>query len=106
MNNCLFCQLINRDIPAQIVFEDKEIFVFKDIKPRAEIHFLIIPKRHIPSMLELTDHDQALMGKIMIVANQLAQEHGLLNGYKTQINTGINGGQEVAHLHLHLFGNR
>lgn len=106
MTNCIFCKLINGSIPTKIVYQDEDIFVFNDINPKADVHLLLIPKKHIESMLEFTDADQELMGKMMIMANKLALEHGLHKGYKTQINTGIGGGQEVFHLHVHVFGNR
>lgn len=106
MNDCIFCKLISKQIPTTVVYEDDEVFVFNDLHPKAEVHLLIIPKKHINSMLELTDSDQALIGKMMIIANQQAKKHGLGNGYKTQINTGVNGGQEVMHLHIHIVGNR
>lgn len=106
MSDCLFCKLANGTIPTKVVYQDEDIFVFNDINPKAEVHLLIIPKRHIISMLELQDSDQALIGKMMITANKLAVEHGLNKGYKTQINTGVNGGQEVFHLHIHIVGNR
>lgn len=106
MNNCLFCKIIDKSIPSQIIFEDDDVVVFNDINPQAQVHFLIIPKQHIVSMLELNDTHQILMGKMMILANKLALQQGLNNGYKTQINTGKNGGQEVFHLHIHVFGNK
>ena len=100
MNDCIFCKLIRKEIPTKV------IFVFNDINPKAEVHLLIIPKLHIESMLQLTEDHLSLMGKIMVLANKLALEHGLHGGYKTQINTGIKGEQEVFHLHVHLVGNR
>lgn len=106
MSNCIFCKIIAKEIPSNVIYEDDQVFVFHDIKPAAEVHFLIIPKEHIENMLQLEDKHQALMGKIMLLANKLAKEHGLHNGYKTLINTGINGGQEVYHMHVHVFGNK
>lgn len=106
MNDCIFCKLIRKEIPTKVIFEDDDVFVFNDINPKAEVHLLIIPKLHIESMLQLTEDHLSLMGKIMVLANKLALEHGLHGGYKTQINTGIKGGQEVFHLHVHLVGNR
>ena len=106
MTDCIFCKLVNKTIPTKVVYEDEDVFVFNDINPKAEIHLLIIPKKHIENMLELTEQDQPLMGKIMVLANKLAVEHGLDKGYKTQINTGPMGGQEVYHLHVHVVGNR
>ncbi|MDD3267535.1 MAG: histidine triad nucleotide-binding protein [Burkholderiales bacterium] len=106
MDNCIFCKISKKDIPSKIIYEDEDIFVFHDINPAAEVHFLLIPKLHITNMLELNDTHQILMGKMIILANKLANEYGLSNGYKTQINTGKNGGQEVYHLHIHVFGNK
>lgn len=106
MSECIFCKLVTKAIPTKVVYEDDDVFVFNDINPKAEVHLLIIPKEHIESMLHLTDKHQALMGKIMVLANKLAFEQGLTGGYKTQVNTGLKGGQEVFHLHVHLFGNR
>lgn len=106
MNDCIFCQLINKQIPTKIVYEDNEIFVFNDINPKAEVHLLVIPKKHIESLLQIKEEDQLLLGKMMIIANKIACDLGLQNGYKTQINTGIKGGQEVMHLHIHIVGNR
>lgn len=106
MTECLFCKIIEKTIPSTIIYEDHEILVFNDIKPCAEVHFLLIPKRHITNMLQLNESDAELMGFLMLKANQLAIAQGLGNGYKTLINTGINGGQEVYHLHVHVFGNK
>ena len=106
MSDCIFCKLINKTIPTQVVYEDEQIFVFNDISPKADVHLLLIPKRHISSMLELQTNDHDLMGHLLVSANRLACEHGLQKGYKVQINTGIKGGQEVFHLHLHVLGNK
>lgn len=106
MTECLFCKIIEKTIPSTIIYEDNEILVFNDINPCAEVHFLLIPKRHITNMLQLTESDAELMGLLMLKANQLAIAQGLGNGYKTLINTGVNGGQEVYHLHVHVFGNK
>lgn len=106
MDNCIFCKISKKEIPSKVIYEDDDMFVFHDINPAAEVHFLLIPKLHIINMLELTDIHQELIGKMMILANKIAKEQGLHNGYKTQINTGKNGGQEVYHLHIHVFGNK
>lgn len=103
--NCVFCKLIAKSIPAKIVFEDADILAFHDINPKADVHLLLIPKRHITSMLDLEPTDQTLIGKMMVMANVLAKQHGLIAGYKIHVNTGIKGGQEVFHLHIHVFGN-
>ncbi len=104
MSECVFCEIIAKTIPAKIIFEDDEILAFYDATPKAEVHFLITPKTHIESMLLLQSNHQELMGKIMLKANELAVSLGLKSGYKVQINTGINGGQEVFHLHVHVLG--
>lgn len=106
MSDCIFCKIIAKEIPSKIIFEDDDVLVFHDINPSADVHFLIIPKEHITSMLDLTNQHQQLMGKIMVMANSLALEHSLNKGYKTLINTGKNGGQEVFHLHVHVLGNK
>lgn len=106
MNDCIFCKIISKEIPSNIIYEDEDVFVFHDINPAAEVHFLLIPKEHIVSMLELKPQHEKLIGKMMVLANKIAVEHGLTKGYKTQINTGKNGGQEVFHLHIHIVGNK
>ncbi len=105
MTNCLFCKIIDKSIPTQIIYEDDDLLAFYDILPKADVHFLLIPKLHIESMLNLNQSHQALMGKMLLKANELALELGLA-GYKVQVNTGVKGGQEVFHLHLHVLGNK
>src|SRR3990167_7724525 len=104
MSDCVFCKIVATQIPAKILYEDDELLAFHDIHPKADVHFLIIPKLHIASMLELQKEHQTLMGKIMLKANELAVLNGL-EGYKVQVNTGAKGGQEVFHLHIHVVGN-
>jgi histidine triad (HIT) family protein len=106
MNNCLFCKIIAKEIPASIIYEDNSIIVFDDIKPMAQVHFLVVPKQHIKSMLDLKIEDSQLIAHLILKAKQLAIENNLSNGYKTHINTGTNGGQEIDHLHLHIYGNK
>ena len=103
--NCIFCKLIAKQIPTNIIYEDNDVFVFEDISPKADIHYLLIPKIHISSMLELSSEHTNLMGKLLITANHLALQQNL-TGYKININTGKNGGQEVFHLHIHLLANK
>lgn len=105
MANCLFCKIIDKSIPAKIIYEDDDLLAFYDIAPKADIHFLLIPKLHIESMLDLNQSHHILMGKMLLKANELALKLGL-EGYKVQINTGVKGGQEVFHLHLHVLGNK
>jgi histidine triad (HIT) family protein len=106
--NCIFCKIAKGDIPSRKVYEDDEIYAFHDIHPWAPVHFLIIPKAHIPSMAHLQDQHAALMGKIMTLVPQLALEQGCnpypQGGFRVMINTGDEGGQEVQHLHVHVIG--
>ncbi len=104
MSHCLFCDIISKKIPAKVIYEDSEIVAFNDINPKAEVHFMVIPKLHIDSMLQLEDPHINLIGKMMFLANKIAKEQKL-EGYKLQVNTGKKGGQEVFHLHIHVFGN-
>ena len=92
------------EIPAKKVFEDDDVIAFHDIRPAAPVHILVIPKLHIPSMLEVQTEHAAVMGKIMTVAAQLAREQGLSEGFRTIVNTGRVGRQEVYHLHVHILG--
>lgn len=106
--NCIFCKIIAGKIPSKKVYEDEEIFAFHDIHPWAPVHFLMVPKRHIPSLAHVSAADQALLGRMMTLAPQLALEQGCLpypeGGFRTVINTGEQGGQEVHHLHMHVMG--
>ncbi len=104
MSNCPFCNIISKKIPAKTIYEDDEIIAFNDINPKAEIHFMVIPKLHIDSMLQLDESHIPLIGKMMVLANKIALKQKL-QGYKVHINTGQKGGQEVFHLHIHVFGN-
>lgn len=102
---CLFCKIANKEIPTEIVHEDEKILVFKDIKPVAPIHLLIIPKRHIPSVNHLELQDKELIGELFLVAQGIAKEQGLSQtGYRLILNVGKDAGQTVDHLHLHLMG--
>lgn len=100
----VFSQIIDREIPADIVYEDNRCIVIKDINPKARVHLLVIPKKHISTLFDLAPEDKDLMGHMMLLLPQLAQAQGL-DGFKTQINTGESGGQEVFHIHIHLLGN-
>ena len=102
----IFARIIDREIPADIVYEDEHCLAFRDIKPQAPTHVLLIPKREIPSLDDLTPEDHKLAGHLMMVLPKLAAQLGLADGYRTIINCGSNGGQEVPHLHLHLLGGR
>lgn len=106
--NCIFCKIVAGQIPSRKVYEDDEILAFHDIAPWAPVHFLLIPKRHIPSMAHLQDSDAALMGRMMTLAPKLAAEQGCNpypeGGFRVVVNTGAEGGQEVHHLHVHVMG--
>ncbi len=106
MSDCLFCKIVAGDIPSSKVYEDEQIFVFKDINPQATVHLLVIPKIHIKSLDELTLERQALIAHIMLKLPSLARSQGLDDGFRTIINTGPGGGQEVAHLHIHILGGK
>lgn len=106
--NCLFCKIIEGKIPSRKVYEDDEILAFHDINPWAPVHFLMIPKVHIPSMAQVDDSHAVLLGKMLTLAPKLAVQEGCRpypeGGHRVVINTGTEGGQEVHHLHIHVMG--
>jgi histidine triad (HIT) family protein len=106
MTDCLFCKIITGDIPSSKVYEDDDIFAFKDIYPKAEVHILVVPKKHIQSLDQLTTEHQSLVSEILLKLPKLARDQGLKDGFRTIINTGPGGGQEVGHLHLHILGGK
>ncbi len=105
MPNCLFCQIINKQTPAEIVYEDEEFMAFKDIRPKAPVHLLLVPKKHIDSVEHLEQEDQELMGGLILLAQKIAKEKNL-TGYKLLINVGRDGGQIIDHIHMHLLAGR
>ncbi|HEV8722135.1 MAG TPA: histidine triad nucleotide-binding protein [Candidatus Binatia bacterium] len=107
MIDCLFCGIVEGKVPANIVYQDDSVVVFKDIRPRAPVHFLIIPRKHIVSVLDIDPNDGALVGQIFQVAARLAREHGVAeSGFRVVVNVGADAGQSVFHLHYHLLGGR
>ncbi len=107
MEDCLFCKIMKGEIPCNKVYEDEEIFAFYDINPAAPIHILVIPKKHIASLAHLEKEDEAIVGRIYGVINQIAEEKGFKqDGYRVIVNCGKNGGQEIMHLHFHILGGR
>ena len=114
MDSCIFCKIVSKQIPAKLLYEDEYVMAFNDIRPAAPVHFLIIPKKHIATLSHTEPTDAELLGKMLSLVPQLAQEQGcaikidnageFTGGYKTLINTGPDGGQEVYHLHLHVIG--
>lgn len=107
MSDCIFCKIINKEIPSQVVFEDEQVLAFKDINPVAPVHLLVISKKHMESLNDLKAEDEALAGHILVVAQQLAEEFGIAGtGYRVVNNCGEDGGQVVKHLHFHVIGGR
>jgi len=107
MSDCLFCKIANRDIPASIVYEDQRVLAFNDIDPQAPTHVLVIPKRHIASLNEMSVEDDQLVGELVRRAAAIANERGLsAGGFRTVFNTNRDAGQTVFHIHLHLLGGR
>ena len=105
---CIFCKIVAGQIPSRKVFEDEELLAFHDIHPWAPVHFLLVPKDHIPSLAQVGPDHAALLGRILLLAPQLALQEGCRpypgGGYRVVINTGAEGGQEVHHLHVHVMG--
>lgn len=101
--DCIFCKIVSNDIPAKKIYEDEEVIAFHDIHPIAPVHFLLVPKLHIESLAECNQAHQELLGKMLLLAPKLAAQLGL-KGFRTMINTGREGGQEVFHIHIHVFG--
>ena len=104
MSDCIFCKIADKQIPASVVYEDEQMLCFKDINPAAPVHLLLIPKVHFDSLAHVQVEHETLLGKMMLRVPRIAANAGLTNGFKTQINTGKGGGQEVFHLHIHILG--
>jgi histidine triad (HIT) family protein len=113
LDNCIFCKIAAKQIPATLIYEDDELMAFHDINPAAPVHVLIVPRAHIPTLSDCTPDHAALLGKMILLAPRLANELGCgvkerdgerTGGFKTLLNTGPDGGQEVYHLHLHVIG--
>ena len=107
MTNCIFCQIVEKKIKANIVYEDEGIIAFRDISPQAPVHVLILPKKHIESIKDMSSEDELLVGKIYTVAKQITRsESTALTGFRIVVNSGPDAGQTVQHLHFHLLGGR
>ena len=104
MSDCLFCKILAGEIPSDKVYEDDKVYVFKDIYPKADVHLLMIPREHVDSLNEIDGSFDGIMAHMMRLLPKLAKEQGLDDGFRTIINTGPAGGQEVFHLHIHLMG--
>jgi histidine triad (HIT) family protein len=106
MKDCLFCRIIQGEIPAKKVYEDQHTYAFEDINPQGPTHVLVVPKKHIRGLKEARPEDAELMGHCQLVAAQIARERGIEDGYRTVLNVGPRAGQSVFHLHVHLIGGR
>ena len=107
MEDCIFCKIINREIPASIVFEDERMIAFNDINPQSPIHVLLIPREHFASLKEIPDEKKDILSHLLLKARQIAQEKGIAKkGYRIVLNTERDSGQEVFHIHFHLLGGR
>lgn len=107
MADCIFCEIVNKRMKSEMIHEDEELVAFKDINPQAPVHVLIVPRNHIDSVQDINRTEAELMGKMMLVAKKIAEDNNIDNdGYRLVINNGINGGQTVAHLHMHILGGR
>ncbi|MDX9703616.1 MAG: histidine triad nucleotide-binding protein [Candidatus Auribacterota bacterium] len=107
MTDCLFCKIVNGTIPSKKIYEDEYVYAFHDIDPKAPVHILIIPKKHISGVPDLRNDDDVVIGRIMRVAHHLAQENGIAtSGYRVVVNSGKDAGQAVFHIHYHLLGGR
>jgi histidine triad (HIT) family protein len=106
MDDCLFCKISHKEIPAKLVYDDDEIFAFEDIHPQAPSHILICPRKHLVSLADAAAEDASMLGRMQLIAARLAAERKLTDGYRTVVNNGRGAGQSVFHLHLHLLGGR
>lgn len=103
-DDCIFCKIAAGQIPCRKIYEDDDVLAFHDINPVAPVHFMIIPKAHVASLADCDESHQQVLGKILLLAPKLAGDQGLADGFRTIINTGKGGGQEVFHLHVHIIG--
>ena len=104
--DCLFCKIIAGEIPSNKIYEDDRVYAFHDIDPKAPVHFLVIPKEHIRSAMEITDENSSIVGHIFAVIAKLVKEMGIENGYRVVTNIGEDGGQTVEHMHFHVLAKR
>jgi histidine triad (HIT) family protein len=104
MKDCIFCKIVGGEIPSRKVYEDELVYAFHDIHPVAPVHFMLIPKEHVESMAQLEEKHERVMGHIMVLAHRLARQEGSVEGFRTIVNTGRIGRQDVMHLHVHVIG--
>jgi len=104
MDECIFCKIVRGEVPSKKVYEDDEIFGFHDIRPQAPVHFMLVPKKHIASLADAAAEDAGVLGRMLTLSGRLAREQGSLEGFRTIINSGRIGRQDVMHLHMHVIG--
>lgn len=104
MQDCIFCKIVRGEIPSKKIYEDEEMIAFHDIHPQAPVHFMLVPKRHIASLAEATADDAPVLGRMLAQAGRLAREQGSHDGFRSVINTGRIGRQDVMHVHIHIIG--
>ncbi len=104
---CLFCKIINKEVSCDLIYEDNDVIAFRDINPQAPVHILVIPKRHISTLLEIKDEDKELIGKIFLVINEIAYKEGIAqDGFRVIANCNRLSGQAIFHMHFHILGGR
>jgi histidine triad (HIT) family protein len=106
MGECVFCRIVRGEAPAHVVYQDEDVTAFRDRNPRAPIHLLVVPNRHIAGLAQVEPEDAALLGKLFVVARRLAEQESIVDGYRLVVNNGPLAGQSVFHLHVHLLGGR
>jgi len=104
--DCIFCRIVRGEIPSNKVYEDDEILAFNDINPVAPVHFMVIPKKHIQTLYDVQPDDRGVLGNMMFLAGRLAREQGSTDGFRTVVNSGRVGRQEIYHLHMHIIGGK
>src|SRR6202790_1512317 len=104
MDDCIFCKIVRGEVPSKKVYEDDEVLGFQDIRPLAPVHFMLVPKRHIPSLADAAAADAGVLGRMLTLSGKLAREQGSPDGFRTIINSGRIGRQDVMHLHMHVIG--
>ncbi len=106
MSDCIFCKIIEKELPSDMLYEDDDLVVFRDINPQAPVHILFVPKKHIAMPVDVKKEDEAVLGKIFRIAAEMAEKEGVADNYRILVNNGAKAGQEVFHLHIHLLGGR
>ena len=104
MDNCIFCRIVKGELPSTKIYEDDEIVAFNDIQPIAPVHFMLVPRKHIASLAEVSGDDAGVLGRMLALSGKLAKQQGSTDGFRTVINTGRIGRQDVMHLHIHIIG--